>query len=339
MGRYKNIEQFPNVKVFDAGVIEGVDATSLRMALAQKDEDKIAEYLPDDVSVDEFLIAINTKPEEKPEEAPEAPAEQPPAETPPAPPTETTPPEGEQPLQESPPINFDDESPYQDYVEQNRRKIEQAAAVFNLPIPDMEYAFNGGSEVVLNDDMWKEMENTKSYTTKTLSDAIAKALNLSKSDTVTLSDVISKAVGLSYSDTTTLTDAIAKSLNLSEADTVTLSDTITRQFSLLQSDSVTLSDSIVKGSELILSDTVTLSDNASVVMGSGTTYNIDLSDSVTLSDIISISRIVPPSVSGGGYIATSYRKPKKTVKPYEEVVIFDDYDMVAIFEKFLEVDG
>jgi hypothetical protein len=175
IGRYKNIEKFPNVKVFDAGEIEGVSATNLRMALAQKDEDKIAEYLPDGVSVDEFLMAINTKPEEKPEEAP---TEQPPAETPPAPPAETTPPEGEQPLQESPPINFEDESPYEDYVEQNRRKIEQAAAVFNLPIPDMEYAFNGGSEVVLNDDMWKEMENTKSYTTKTLSDAIAHSLKI-----------------------------------------------------------------------------------------------------------------------------------------------------------------
>jgi len=177
IGRYKNIEQFPNVKVFDAGEIEGVSATNLRMALAQKDEDKIAEYLPDGVSVDEFLMAINTKPKEKPAPPPPPPTEQPPAETPPAPPAETTPPEGEQPLQESPPINFEDDT-YQNYVQQNRRKIEQAAAVFNLPIPDMEYAFNGGSEVVLNDDMWKEMENTKSYTTKTLSDAIAHSLKI-----------------------------------------------------------------------------------------------------------------------------------------------------------------
>jgi hypothetical protein len=176
ISRYKNIERFPNVKVFDAGEIEGVSATNLRMALAQKDEDKIAEYLPDGVSAEEFLMAINTKPEEKPAEQP---AETPPA-TPPTeqPPTTATPPEGEQPLQESPPINFEDESPYEDYVEQNRRKIEQAAAIFNLPIPDMEYAFNGGSEVVLNDDMWKEMENTKSYTTKTLSDAIAHSLKI-----------------------------------------------------------------------------------------------------------------------------------------------------------------
>lgn len=53
--------------------------------------------------------------------------------------------------------------------------------------------------------------------------------------------------------------------------------------------------------------------------------------------------VVPPTPpvnpGGGGYIAISYRRPKKTIKPYEEVVIFDDHDMVAIFEKFLEVEG
>jgi hypothetical protein len=147
------------------------------MALAQKDEDKIAEYLPDGVSAEEFLTALNTKPEEKPEEAP---VEQPPAETPPAeaPPAEATPPEGEeQPLQESPPINFD-ESPYQDYVSDNRPKIEKASTVFNLPIPDMEYAFNAGGEVVLTDDMWDKLQNSKSYKMKTLDDAIQHALKL-----------------------------------------------------------------------------------------------------------------------------------------------------------------
>jgi cytidyltransferase-like protein len=171
MDRYKSIEKYPNVKVFDAGAIEGVSATNLRMALIQKNEEEIAKYLPDGVSVDEFLQALNTKPEEKPEEVP---TEQIPTETPS---TETTPPEGEQPLQESPPINFEDD-PYQDYVLANRPKIEKAAAVFNIPIDDMEYAFNGGTEVVLNDDMWSEMENTKSYNMKTLDDAIAHSLKL-----------------------------------------------------------------------------------------------------------------------------------------------------------------
>jgi hypothetical protein len=83
----------------------------------------------------------------------------------------------EQPLQESPPINFEDDA-YQDYVERNRTKIEKASSVFNLPIPDMEYAFNGGTEVVLNDDMWKDMENTKSYNMKILEDAISHALKI-----------------------------------------------------------------------------------------------------------------------------------------------------------------
>lgn len=169
MDRYKSIEKYPNVKVFDAGAIEGVSATNLRMALAQKNEEEIVKYLPDGISVDEFLQALNTKPEEKPEETPtEQPsAEAPPAEQPPA----------EQPLQESPPINFD-EPPYQDYITQNRGKIEKAAAVFNLPIPDMEYAFNGGDEVVLNDDMWSNLENSKSYKMKTLDDAIQHSLKL-----------------------------------------------------------------------------------------------------------------------------------------------------------------
>jgi len=175
MNRYKSIEKYPNVKVFDAGAIEGVSATNLRMALAQKNEEEIAKYLPDGVSVDQFLQALNTKPEEKPEETP--PSETPPAETPAeTPPAETTPPEGEeQPLQESPPLNFDDDA-YQDYITQNRAKIEKAAAVFNIPIEDMEYAFNGGNEMVLNDDMWSELENSKSYNMKSLDDAISHAL-------------------------------------------------------------------------------------------------------------------------------------------------------------------
>jgi len=164
MDRYKNIEKYPNVKIFDAGAVEGVSATNLRMALAQKNEEETAKYIPNNISVDEFLQALGKQPkEEKPEEIP---AEQPPAEETP-----------EQPLKESPPINFEQDD-YQDYILANRRKIEQAAAVFNIPIDDMEYAFNGGNEVVLNDDMWSEMENTKSYNTKTLGDAISHSLKI-----------------------------------------------------------------------------------------------------------------------------------------------------------------
>ena len=163
MSRFASIEKYPNVKIFDAGAIEGVSATNLRMALAQKNEEDIAKYLPDGVSVDQFLQALSTQPEEKPAEVP--------AEVPPAtPPTE-------EPLKESPPINFEDDA-YQNYVQQNRTKIEKAAAVFNLPIDDMEYAFNGGTEVVLNDDIWDKLQNSNSYKMKTLDDAIRHSLKL-----------------------------------------------------------------------------------------------------------------------------------------------------------------
>jgi hypothetical protein len=165
MDRYKLIERFSNAKVFDAGAVEGADATNLRMALISNDEEKIKEYIPEKVSVADFLNALSKQPKEEP--AAEIPATPPPAEAP----------ASEEPLQESPPINFEDDS-YQDYVLQNRSKIEKASAVFNFPIQDMEFAFNGGREVVLNDDMWKEMENTKSYNMKSLEDAISYSLKM-----------------------------------------------------------------------------------------------------------------------------------------------------------------
>ena len=80
-------------------------------------------------------------------------------------------------LQESPPIEFEQDD-YQDYTLQNRHKIEKAARVFNLPISDMEYAFNAGREVVLSDEMWDNLQNSKSYGMKSLDDAIQHALKL-----------------------------------------------------------------------------------------------------------------------------------------------------------------
>lgn len=83
----------------------------------------------------------------------------------------------EEPLQESPPVD-DMNDAYYDYVEQNRSKVEKAAFALNFPIEDMLFAFNGGREIVLNDDMWKDMKNTKSYRIKTLEDAISHALKM-----------------------------------------------------------------------------------------------------------------------------------------------------------------
>jgi cytidyltransferase-like protein len=163
--RYKTMNEYPNATIFDAGEVEGVNATGLRMALLKdNNEEEIQGYLPEGITVEEFMTALG-KPAE-PAPAPEAPSEPVPAT--PAP---------EAPLQESPPLEFEQDD-YQDYTLQNRNKIEKAAYFFNLPISDMEYAFNAGREVVLNDDIWSKLENSKSYRMKTLDDAIQHSLKL-----------------------------------------------------------------------------------------------------------------------------------------------------------------
>jgi len=78
-------------------------------------------------------------------------------------------------LHESPPIEFETDD-YENYVNENRDKIEKAADVFNLPIQDMMLAFVGGTEVVLSDDIWSKLENSKSYKIKSLDEAIQAAL-------------------------------------------------------------------------------------------------------------------------------------------------------------------
>lgn len=157
--RYANMANQPNVTVFDGGTIEGANATNLRMALASNNTEEISKYLPDGITVDEFLAAINEEPAEQPAE--EIPAE-------PAP---------EQPVQESSP-NQDENDDYYDYVESNRDKIEKAAQIFNYPIEDMLLAFNGGTPTVLSDDMWSALENSDSHKIKDLEGAIAHALKL-----------------------------------------------------------------------------------------------------------------------------------------------------------------
>jgi len=153
--RFASMEKNPNAKVFDAGTVEGANATNLRAALANKNEEEIAKYLPEGIDIVDFLNAIDTKLSANP--LPE--------------------PNPEEPLQESPPTEFEQDD-YYNYTLENRPKIEKAAYAFNIPIDDMEYAFNGGKEVVLSDDMWSKLENSKSYKIKTLDDAIQHALKL-----------------------------------------------------------------------------------------------------------------------------------------------------------------
>jgi hypothetical protein len=129
------------------------------MALAAKNNDEIAKYLPDGITVEEFLTAINEKPIEEPAAEPVAA---------PAP---------EEPLQESPPVD-DMNDDYYNYVESNRDKIEKIAQVFNYPIEDMLLAFQGGTPTVMSDDMWSTLENSESHKIKDLEAAIAHALKL-----------------------------------------------------------------------------------------------------------------------------------------------------------------
>lgn len=153
--RYAKMADQPNATVFDGGTIEGANATNLRMALASKNNDEIAKYLPTGVTVEEFLTAISEQPAE---EIPAVP----------------TP---EEPLQESPPVD-DMNDDYYDYIESNRGKIEKVAQTFNYPIDDMLLAFQGGKPIVMSDDMWSALENSESHKIKDLESAISHALKL-----------------------------------------------------------------------------------------------------------------------------------------------------------------
>jgi len=157
--RYANMANQPNATIFDGGTIEGANATNLRMALASKNNDEIAKYLPDGITVDEFLNAISEKPVEEPTTEP------------------VSAPAPEEPLQESPPVD-DMNDDYYNYVESNRDKIEKIAQVFNYPIDDMLLAFQGGTPMVMSDDMWSTLENSESHKIKDLEGAIAHALKL-----------------------------------------------------------------------------------------------------------------------------------------------------------------
>lgn len=157
VSRYKSIEKYPNVKVFDAGTIDGVHATDLRQIIADKNVNRLDMYLPQGISHIDFLDIFKNKTMQ-----------------------ETFSKEWwleNLQLNESPPINFERDE-FEDYVNQNRGKIEKAAAVFNFPIEDMVYAFTAGGTVVLNDDVWSKLQNTKSYKIKSLEDAISHSLKL-----------------------------------------------------------------------------------------------------------------------------------------------------------------
>jgi cytidyltransferase-like protein len=130
--------KYPNATVYNAGEAEeGVNATGLRNAIANDNGNEIEKYIPQGIDIIDFRSALNVK----------------------------------QPLRESPPIEFEQDD-YQDYIANNRAAIEKAAGYFNVPIPDMEYAFNAGQPVVLGDDVWSQLQNTNSFNIENLDHAI-----------------------------------------------------------------------------------------------------------------------------------------------------------------------
>jgi len=62
--RYKNLKKYSNAKVFDAGSAafdngENISATNFRQALLSKDKEKIKEFIPTGISVDDVLTILS----------------------------------------------------------------------------------------------------------------------------------------------------------------------------------------------------------------------------------------------------------------------------------------
>jgi cytidyltransferase-like protein len=130
--RFKRMD-YPNAKVFDAGTVDAVNATGLRNAIQSNNADAIAQFIPDGINLTDFANTIGKK--------------LPPAED-----------KGEEiSLEERKYQNVDDA--YQAIVDKARHEIEIAADKFNVPIPDVLYAFVAGNMIVLSKDILDKLEN------------------------------------------------------------------------------------------------------------------------------------------------------------------------------------
>jgi cytidyltransferase-like protein len=160
--RFKRMD-YPNAKVFDAGTVDAVNATGLRNAIQSNNAEAIAQFIPDGINLIDFTNTIGKK--------------TPPAED-----------KGEEvTIQEKQFQNVDDA--YEKIVKDERSEIERVAQEFNVPIPDVEYAFVAGNMVVLSDDVWSKLENTDSWDVKSLEDAIALASKYGKNWKPTLAAI------------------------------------------------------------------------------------------------------------------------------------------------------
>ena len=163
--RFKTaVAKLPNVKAVDVGNFEGTNATDLRVALQTNKEEAIKQYIPQDIDLADFLMALSKKLKAN---------------------TDATPVDVD--LQERQYQNTDDA--YEAIVADEESEIERTAQVFNVPIPDMRYAFIAGNMVVLSDDIWSKLENSDSYDINSLEDAIELATEYGKNWKPTLDAV------------------------------------------------------------------------------------------------------------------------------------------------------
>jgi cytidyltransferase-like protein len=153
--RFTSAQKLPNTEVFNAGNIEGTNATELRIALQTNNEDAIKQYLPDGIDIVDFLQALSKRVKAN---------------------TDATPVDVD--LKERQYQNQDDT--FTEYVANEESEIERTAEHFNIPIPDIRYAFTAGSMVVLSDDIWSKLENSDSYEVNSLDDAIKLATEYGK---------------------------------------------------------------------------------------------------------------------------------------------------------------
>jgi cytidyltransferase-like protein len=151
--RYKNLSKYPNAKIFDAGTFGGLNATDLRKVIRDGNEEEIKKFLPDGVEVADFLLAMGKKSKAEPQ-----------PEIPPI-----------APVAERKYQNQDDT--FADYILSKEADIEETAQEFNIPIPDIRYAFTVGNMVVLSDDIWDKLENQNHKDIDTTVDGPAMILN------------------------------------------------------------------------------------------------------------------------------------------------------------------
>jgi len=153
--RFNSAQKLPNTEVFNAGNIEGTNASELRVALQTNNEDAIKQYLPDGIDIVDFLQALSKRVKAN---------------------TDATPVDVD--LKERQYQNQDDT--FADYVMSEESEIERTAEHFNIPIPDVRYAFTAGSMAVLSDNIWSKLENSDSYEVNSLDDAIKLAKEYGK---------------------------------------------------------------------------------------------------------------------------------------------------------------